>query len=52
MHISMVGPDKMRVTWITDDDASATVEYGTTPGQYPFSATGSTTSYKYIYRSV
>jgi acid phosphatase type 7 len=48
----MVGPDKMRVTWITDDDAPATVEYGTTPGEYPFSATGNTVTYKYLfYRS-
>ncbi|KAL6906093.1 hypothetical protein ACP4OV_003694 [Aristida adscensionis] len=52
VHISMVGPDKMRVSWITDDDAPAVVDYGTASGQYPFSATGSTTTYKYIlYRS-
>ncbi|TVU50893.1 hypothetical protein EJB05_02288 [Eragrostis curvula] len=49
VHISMVGLDKMRVSWITDDDAPAIVEYGTTSGQYPFSATGSTTSYKYVF---
>ncbi|KAL6595511.1 hypothetical protein ACP70R_047851 [Stipagrostis hirtigluma subsp. patula] len=48
VHISMVGPDKMRVSWITDDDAPAIVEYGTTPGQYPFSATGNTTTYSYV----
>ena len=48
MHVSAVGPDQMRVTWITDDDAPATVEYGTISGQYPFSTTGSTTSYSYI----
>jgi acid phosphatase type 7 len=48
----VVGPDKMRVTWITDDDTPATVEYGTTPGEYPFSATGNTVTYKYVfYRS-
>ena len=43
----------MRVTWITDDDAPAIVEYGTAPGQYPFSAIGTTTSYSYLalYRS-
>nr|CAB3459394.1 unnamed protein product [Digitaria exilis] len=52
VHISMVGPDKMRVSWITDEDAPATVEYGTTSGQYPLSVTGSTTSYSYLlYRS-
>ena len=38
----------MRVTWITDDDAPATVEYGTVSGQYPFSATGNTTTYSYV----
>nr|CAB3489103.1 unnamed protein product [Digitaria exilis] len=48
VHISMVGPDKMRVTWITDDDAPAIVEYGTTSGQYPLSATGNTTTYSYV----
>ncbi|XP_040384547.1 probable purple acid phosphatase 20 [Oryza brachyantha] len=48
VHISVVGSDKMRVTWITGDDAPATVEYGTTSGQYPFSATGSTDTYSYV----
>ncbi|CAL4982390.1 unnamed protein product [Urochloa decumbens] len=48
VHISMVGPDKMRVTWITSDDAPATVEYGTTSGQYPFSSTGNTTTYSFV----
>jgi hypothetical protein len=38
----------MRVTWITDDDAPAIVEYGTTSGQYPLSATGNTTTYSYV----
>ncbi|CAD6265233.1 unnamed protein product [Miscanthus lutarioriparius] len=48
VHISMVGPDKMRVTWITHDDAPAIVEYGTTSGNYPLSATGSTMTYSYV----
>ncbi|CAD6270555.1 unnamed protein product [Miscanthus lutarioriparius] len=48
VHISMVGPDKVRVSWITDDDAPATVDYGTSSGQYPFSATGNTTTYSYV----
>ncbi|KAF0889504.1 hypothetical protein E2562_024559 [Oryza meyeriana var. granulata] len=48
VHISAVGSDRMRVTWITDDDAPATVEYGTVSGQYPFSAAGSTTTYSYL----
>jgi hypothetical protein len=45
----MVGPDTVRVSWITDDDAPATVDYGTTSGQYPFSATGNTTTYSYVF---
>ncbi|XP_073006544.1 probable purple acid phosphatase 20 isoform X1 [Typha latifolia] len=49
VHISLVGSDKMRVTWITDDDAPSTVEYGTSSGQYPFSAIGSTSSYSYMF---
>lgn len=48
VHISAVDSDKMRVTWITDDDAPAIVEYGTTSGQYPFSANGTTTTYSYV----
>ncbi|KAK3118406.1 hypothetical protein QOZ80_9BG0698590 [Eleusine coracana subsp. coracana] len=48
VHISMVGLDKMRVSWVTDDDAPAIVEYGTASGKYPSSATGNTTSYSYI----
>jgi acid phosphatase type 7 len=44
----MVGPDKMRVSWITDDDAPAIVEYGTTSGKYTSSATGNTTTYSYV----
>ncbi|KAJ1264754.1 hypothetical protein BS78_08G025700 [Paspalum vaginatum] len=52
VHVSMAGPDKMRVSWITDGDAPATVEYGTAPGQYTRSATGTTTTYSYVlYRS-
>ncbi|CAO2147670.1 unnamed protein product [Urochloa humidicola] len=48
VHISMVGPDMMRVTWITKDDAPSIVEYGTASGQYPFSATGNTTTYSFV----
>ncbi|KAM3273694.1 hypothetical protein ACQJBY_043095 [Aegilops geniculata] len=53
VHISTVGHDEMRVIWIAEDDAPAVVEYGMTSGQYPFSATGTTTSYSYLalYRS-
>jgi hypothetical protein len=44
----MVGHDKVRVAWITDDDAPAIVEYGTTSGNYRLSATGSTTAYSFV----
>lgn len=53
VHISQVGPDKMRVTWITDDgDAPSTVDYGTSSGQYPYSASGSSSKYSFmLYKS-
>lgn len=53
VHVSVVGSDKIRVTWITDDDdALSTVDFGTSSGQYPFSATGSSSTYSYLlYRS-
>ena len=48
MHISVVGADKMRICWITEGSAPAIVEYGTSPGVYSKSATGSTSSYHYL----
>ncbi|CAN1772071.1 Probable purple acid phosphatase 20 [Linum perenne] len=53
VHISMVGADKMRITWITDDPTPATVDYGTSPGNYPNSATGTTHYYEFmsVYKS-
>ncbi|WVZ88366.1 hypothetical protein U9M48_034896 [Paspalum notatum var. saurae] len=52
VHVSMAGQDKMRVSWITAGDAPATVEYGTAPGHYTRSATGTTATYSYLlYRS-
>ncbi|KAM5559513.1 putative purple acid phosphatase 20 [Rosa sericea] len=48
VHISLVGEDKMRVSWMTKNPSPATVEYGTSPGAYSSSATGSTTSYSYL----
>ncbi|XP_059667461.1 probable purple acid phosphatase 20 isoform X2 [Cornus florida] len=48
VHISLVGSDKMRISWITDGDTPATVRYGTSSGKYDFSATGTTSSYKYL----
>lgn len=48
VHISQVGNDKMRISWITTDPSPSTVEYGTSSGSYGFSATGTTTSYRYL----
>ncbi|KAF6162115.1 hypothetical protein GIB67_008244 [Kingdonia uniflora] len=48
VHISLVGANKMRISWITEDKTPAKVEYGTSSGVYNFSATGSTNSYKYL----
>ncbi|OVA05988.1 Phosphoesterase domain [Macleaya cordata] len=52
VHISLVGQDKMRISWITIDETPAIVKYGTTKGVYNLSATGTTNSYEYlIYKS-
>ncbi|KAK9291038.1 hypothetical protein L1049_009222 [Liquidambar formosana] len=48
VHVSLVGEDKMRISWITEDRAPAIVEYGTSPGVYGSSAMGNTSSYKFI----
>ncbi|RVX11712.1 putative purple acid phosphatase 20 [Vitis vinifera] len=48
VHISMVGADNMRITWVTKDETPAEVHYGTAQGQLGSSATGSTRSYKYV----
>ncbi|PKU68066.1 probable purple acid phosphatase 20 [Dendrobium catenatum] len=47
VHISMVGTNKMRVMWITEDDALATVDYGLQEGKYGESSTGSTSTYTF-----
>lgn len=52
VHTSLVGNDKMRISWITNDLAPPTLEYGKSPGVYQNSVTGNTTSYKYaLYQS-
>ncbi|XP_057850810.2 purple acid phosphatase 22 [Cryptomeria japonica] len=53
VHISLVGSEHMRVSWITEDsDAPSLVEYGTSSRQYTSSATGESTSYSYfLYKS-
>lgn len=48
VHISQVGPDKMRVTWVTGADAPSTVDYGTASGQYPFSSSGISSTYRVV----
>ncbi|MQL76090.1 hypothetical protein Taro_008483 [Colocasia esculenta] len=50
VHISAVGSDHMRVTYITEDKhVPSTVEYGRSPGNYDSSATGESTSYRYFF---
>ncbi|CAI9097761.1 OLC1v1034246C1 [Oldenlandia corymbosa var. corymbosa] len=39
----------MRITWITDNSTPATVKYGTSSGVYDSSASGSVSSYKYVW---
>ncbi|XP_042484370.1 purple acid phosphatase 22-like [Macadamia integrifolia] len=50
VHISLVGSDHVRVSWITDDKkAPSLVEYGKLPGKYEASATGENESYNYFF---
>ncbi|KAF1897957.1 hypothetical protein Lal_00032719 [Lupinus albus] len=50
VHISLVGKDKMRVSWITEDKhTKSVVEYGTKSGKYSSKETGSHTSYQYFF---
>ncbi|CAH1442123.1 unnamed protein product [Lactuca virosa] len=48
IHVSLVGEDRMRISWITDEHTPAMVNYGTSPGKYKSSAKGTISSYKYI----
>ncbi|KAK9755643.1 hypothetical protein RND81_01G040500 [Saponaria officinalis] len=48
VHVSMVGSNKMRISWITQKDTPSTVEYGTSPGVYEFSSEGSAFRYKFV----
>ncbi|XP_020581511.1 probable purple acid phosphatase 20 [Phalaenopsis equestris] len=43
----MVGSNRVRVTWLTEDDAPATVDYGSKQGNYGESSTGSSSSYTF-----
>ncbi|OVA03580.1 Phosphoesterase domain [Macleaya cordata] len=52
VHISLVGSDHMRISWITNDKSvPSMVEYGKVPGKYNASATGEHTSYRYFFYS-
>ncbi|XP_042478055.1 probable purple acid phosphatase 20 [Macadamia integrifolia] len=49
VHISLVGSDKMRISWITEDFGTpSTVQYGTSSGMNTWVANGTTNSYKYL----
>lgn len=49
VHISLVGVDKMRVSWITESSSSpAQVDYGLSPGSYGYTDSGTTSSYEYL----
>ncbi|XP_065855220.1 probable purple acid phosphatase 20 [Euphorbia lathyris] len=48
VHISMVGADKMRITWITDDETPSIVQYGTSPSSLQNTANGTSDSYRFI----
>ncbi|KAL8140582.1 hypothetical protein V2J09_006603 [Rumex salicifolius] len=49
VHVSMVGEDHMRVSWITmSSHAPSTVEYGKEAGKYTASATGHHLKYEYL----
>ncbi|PON83134.1 Acid phosphatase [Trema orientale] len=52
VHISLVGKDHMRVSWITEHKhTKSIVEYGKSPGEYSDTSTGEHTSYKYFFYS-
>ncbi|KAG9458953.1 hypothetical protein H6P81_003461 [Aristolochia fimbriata] len=48
VHVSIVGEEKMRVSWITEADSESLVKYGTSPGVYDLSSYGSSSSYRYL----
>nr|CAB3459391.1 unnamed protein product [Digitaria exilis] len=50
VHISVVGANSMRISWVTDDrSAPSVVEYGRSPGKYVASAAGDHTTYHYFF---
>ncbi|XP_076900908.1 putative purple acid phosphatase 20 [Bidens hawaiensis] len=48
VHVSLVGKDRMRISWITNGHTPATVHYGTSSGKHDYSATGTVTSYEHL----
>lgn len=49
VHISLAGPNHVRITWIATDKLSLPiVEYGKTSKKYTFKAEGESTSYNYL----
>eukprot|EP00271_Cylindrocystis_brebissonii_P015674 TRINITY_DN38638_c0_g1_i1.p1 TRINITY_DN38638_c0_g1~~TRINITY_DN38638_c0_g1_i1.p1 ORF type:complete len:661 (-),score=50.59 TRINITY_DN38638_c0_g1_i1:630-2567(-) len=49
VHVTLAGPQRMTVSWITQDAASPSfVEYGTAPGIYTRKAEGKSLSYTYL----
>lgn len=53
VHVSVVGKDHMRVSWITaaKHNTKSIVEYGKSPGNYESSGKGEDTSYHYFFYS-
>ena len=49
VHISMAGPNKVQVTWVTSDpSASSHVQFGTRSGIYDQEAEGSSLTYSFL----
>ncbi|KAI5425504.1 hypothetical protein KIW84_031346 [Lathyrus oleraceus] len=48
VHISQVGQDKMRISWIAESPTLAKVEYNQILSKNKISATGTTSSYRYL----
>ncbi|KAI8016565.1 putative purple acid phosphatase 20 [Camellia lanceoleosa] len=48
VHISVVGNDKMRISWITENQTPAIVKYGTSLRIYEFAANGTISSYHLV----
>ncbi|GMH23167.1 hypothetical protein Nepgr_025010 [Nepenthes gracilis] len=49
VHVSVVGADNMRISWITEDAAAPSrVDYGSTAGVYDSSVNGTSSSYEFL----